>query len=228
MTPLEWPKVLVPPTVDIHYDARTISGGVSLSGREQIVSRDFGIWRATLERVAIRRRDQVLAWRALLIALDGRAGTVLVPLFDRARAPWAYDQYGRRMDPAFSRDPSLDRTQFADVAGLVDGLIAAKVQSAAAARAASIDINMMKGSIPESGMHFSIGARAYRIRAVTNVAGTVATCNIRPGLREAVSAGAAVNFTSPVCEMRLTTDDQGRAGLDMWKYASPSFEFIEA
>jgi len=228
VTALEWPKVLVPPTVDIHYDARTISGGVSLSGKEQIASRDFGIWRATLERVAIRRRDQVLAWRALLVGLDGRVGTVLVPLFDRSRAPWAYDQYGRRLDPAFSRDPSLDGTQFADAAGLVDGLISAKGQSAAAARAASIDINIMKGSIPEPGMHFSIGNRAYRIRAVTNVAGTVVTCNIRPGLREAVSAGAVVNFTSPVCEMRLTSDDQGRAGLDMWKFAAPSFEFVEA
>ena len=228
MTALEWPKVLVPPTVDIHYDARTISGGVSLSGKEQIASRDFGIWRATLERVAIRRREQVLAWRALLVGLDGRAGTVLVPLFDRARAPWAYDQYGRRIDPAFARERSLDDTPYADPAGLVDGLISAKVQSPAAARAASIDINILKGSTPEPGMHFSIGTRAYRIRAITNIAGSVVTCNIRPGLREAVSADAIVNFTSPVCEMRLTSDDQGRAGLDMWKFAAPSFEFIEA
>lgn len=228
MTALVWPSVLVPPSTDIFYDARTISGGISLSGKEQVASRDFGVWRARLEQVSVRNRAQVLAWRALLVGLDGRNGTVLVPLYDRARAPWAYDTFGRRIDPSYSRLPGLDGTQFADPSGLVDGLISATLQSGAVERAATVVINMVKGSIPEPGMHFSIGNCAYRIRSIVSVAGTIVTCTIRPGLRAAASAGAVVNFTSPVCEMRLTSDDQGRASLNMWKFAAPSFEFIEA
>jgi len=232
MTALAWPAVLVPRAPDVYLDARTVSGGISLSGKEQVASRDFGIWRAALTQIPIRTTEQVLAINALLARLDGRNGTVLVPMFDSIRAPWAVDSYGRVLNPAEARRQAgyrdVDGSVYGAPAGFVDTLIQARLLGAAASRAAVVSINILKGSMPQPGMHFSIGNCAYRIRDVLSVVGSVVTCNIRPGLRLAAPPGAAVNFTSPAIEMRLTTDDQGHAPLDLWRLASISLEFVEA
>ena len=152
----------------------------------------------------------------------------MMPLYSARRAPWAVNARGNVLEPGFARIGKFAGPPFAPPAGFVDSLISAKLQAAAASRAAVVVINMVKGSIPQAGMHFQLGSCAYRIREVLSVAGSVATCNIRPGLRAIAAAGAAVNFTSPAVEMRLTSDDQGHGPLDLWRTKTVSLEFIEA
>ena len=53
MTALAWPPLLISCAPDVYYDARTVSGGMSISGQEQIAARDFGIWRAALGQLHI-------------------------------------------------------------------------------------------------------------------------------------------------------------------------------
>jgi hypothetical protein len=227
MSALVWPQDLVPCAPEVYYDARTISGGTSLSGKEQVASRDFGIWRAVMSTIKITTDQQVLALDAMLAQLDGRAGTVMVPLFATRRAPWAIDALGRTLEPGFARKDKYAAPPFAPPAGFIDTLISAQLQTAAADRAAVVVVNMLKGSIPIPGMHFQVGRCSHRIRQIFSVAGSVVTCNIRPGLRGAAAAGATVNFTSPAIEMRLVSDDQGRGPLDMWRTKTVSLEFIE-
>lgn len=229
---LIWPKILVPCVPDIFYDARTVSGGISLTGKEQVAARDFGIWRGSLGQIPIQRRSQVLALNALLAQLDGRSGTVMVPLFDALRAPWAVDAYGRTLDPTTARRLASYKgspgSLYGEPTDFIEGLIAARLTVGAAARAATVSINMIKGSIPEPGMHFQLGECAYRIREIVSVVGSVVTVLIRPGLRAAAVAAAPVNFTSPAIKMRLASDDQGRAPLNLWRTAVISLDFIEA
>lgn len=229
MTAIAWPALLVACAPDVYYDPRTISGGTSLSGKEQIAARDFGIWRAVMSSIKITSDQQILALDAMLAQLDGRAGTVMVPLFGSSkRAPWAINSLGRTLEPGFARREKYADPPFAPPAGFIDTLITAQLQAAAADRAAVVAINMLKGSIPKAGMHFQVGSCSHRIREITSTAGSVVTVSIRPGLRGAALAGAAVNFTSPAIEMRLASDDQGHGPLDMWRSKTISLEFIEA
>lgn len=68
-------------------DARSQTGGPTITGDEQIVQSAAGIWRARLAGIVVNNRSRILNYRALLAGLDGRFGTVLVPVCDKARAP---------------------------------------------------------------------------------------------------------------------------------------------
>jgi hypothetical protein len=292
MTAIAWPPLLVSCAPDVYYDARTVSGGTSLTGKEQIAARDFGIWRAVLSAIKITSDDQVLALDALLAQLDGRAGTVMVPFFAARRAPYLVSPpplLGSIITPVFERRfPELSGTPFeyetraivgtatlvssglltftqtsgpapkcgnfvtlfgvrraitsvngaaiafvapVDLGTPVRGPIVATLNASAAARAATVSLNMISGAVtPRPGMHFSIagGPGAYRIREIVSVAGSIVTCKIRPGLRASASNGSSVDLETPSIEMRLVSDDQGRGPLDMWRTKTTSLEFIEA
>ncbi|MNL55779.1 hypothetical protein D3C87_1792130 [compost metagenome] len=48
-----------------------------------------------------------------------------------------------------------------------------------------------------------------------------------PPLREPVLAGTELNFTRPVCRMRLATDDAMQIDLDLNRRGFPSLDFVE-
>lgn len=87
--PLYWPHcVLKPNSIRLELKARSVSGGVTLSGLEPVIGSGAGIWTATFTGTALNTRQHVLAFRALSAKLSGRVGTVLVPAYDIHRAPW--------------------------------------------------------------------------------------------------------------------------------------------
>ncbi len=60
----------------------TVSPGRSLSSREQVVQADAGYWRITLFGIKVWTETELLLWREYESALNGRTGTVLVPLYE--------------------------------------------------------------------------------------------------------------------------------------------------
>jgi hypothetical protein len=186
-------------------------------------------WQASFT-FRIRNQDTLFALRSLLFGLRGRSGTVLLPTFDR-HAPWAVDDYGRTISPGFIRRRVLDGTPYADPESIVDTLIAARVTVAAAMQATSLRVQITKGGTPLAGHLFAIGSRVYGIESVAAVGAGIYALGIWPWLRADVAANTAVNFTSPACEMRLTSDGEGAdalKALDVLKFATVTLNFDEA
>lgn len=76
-----WPATLLRPRqITRQLLARTTSGTVAVSGFTQRVSVPASAWSITYEGIVVGTAAQLRAWDALEAALDGGAGSVLVPL----------------------------------------------------------------------------------------------------------------------------------------------------
>lgn len=75
------PALLCPINVSIRLSTETQSpAGRSLTGKKQFVQIDAGFWVIVLENIRINTRQDVLAWRKIEGALNGRANTALIPI----------------------------------------------------------------------------------------------------------------------------------------------------
>jgi hypothetical protein len=230
-----WPAALKPNGGGFGQLVRSLSGGPSLSGFEQIVPQMTDRWQARYQ-VPVRSRDQMLAMRAMLGQLRGRSGTIALPAYENRYAPWRTDQYGRRFTPKYVRTRALDGSLYADAANINDTLITVTVLTPAAAGAVEVNLRFSSAGRPQLGNRFSINARLYEIIDLLHYGGDEAggtdwRATIWPWLRFAAAASAVVDFATPVCEMRLASDDQGQdamQSLDVMKYATPVLQFEEA
>jgi hypothetical protein len=224
----KFPALLKPIAGGFAPAIKSLSGGQSLSGFEQVVSQLSDRWMASYT-FAINSDAKVLALRAFVMSMRGRGNTVDVPAFDLARAPWAVDAQGRKQTPGFVRTRALDGTAYADPADLRDTLIAAQVTADTELNSTSITVAVTTGSSPQPGHLFSIDRRLHM---VVDVAGDGPyVLSIWPWIREDVSEGAAVNFATPSCEMRFASDDQGAdalASLDGLRFGNVTLRFDEA
>jgi hypothetical protein len=209
---------------------KSLSGGQSLSGFEQVVSQFSDRWTATFA-FNINSDARVLAFRAFVMSMRGRANTVALPAFDLARAPWAADPLsGRLITPAVARSKRLDGTAFADPSNLRDSLIVASVAANTSLNNTSLPVSVTTGSAPQPGHLFSIGSRLYTVLSTTG-SGPSYVLSIWPWLRADVSLGDAVNFTSPSCLMRFQTDAEGADALttlNQMRFATITLKFDEA
>jgi hypothetical protein len=204
---LAFPAILRPASGGYSPVIKTLSGGQSLSGTEQVVSTLNDRWQASFT-FPVRSSDDVLALRAFVTNMRGRVNTVSLPAFDGGRAPWRTDEYGRLITPRSKRNPSLDGTLYADAGNLADTLITASLIGDTAAQATSIEVHIPIGGALKPGHLFSIGSRLYSVLSVTG-SGAFYTIGIWPWLRVAAGNSAPINFTSPACEMRFASDGEG-------------------
>jgi len=216
---VRWPvAVLRPQNVAFDLAPRSLAGPSSVSGKTQVVSSDAGIWKATFGNIVIRRREEVLMHRALAAILEGRAGTILVPLC-RAYQPIPADIAGMEEET-----PHEDGSFFDDGSGYVGAIVDVSAQAPAPVRAVSMTVTVTRAGDIQPGQHFSIRERLYRIRGFDASTGAM---TFRPPLREAVSVGEALNFDDPVCRMRLATDDAMDLDLSLRRFGTPTVNFIE-
>lgn len=222
MTTIRWPcEVLRPQNVAFDIDSRSLAGPASVSGASQVVSSEAGIWKATYGNIIVKSRNAVLAHRAIAALLEGRLGTILVPLC-RAYGPSS----GAVADQsAFAQVPHSDDALFDDDAGYVGSLTNVVLAADAVVRATTlmVTVNYAADDI-QPGMHFSIGERLYRVRTFDADTGTMI---IRPPLREAVTASDRLEFDDPVCRMRLMQDDGLDLELALRRFGNPTIQFIE-
>ncbi len=221
MSTLRWPiEVLIPENIQPDIAPRTLSGPASVSGKSQVVSSDAGIWKATYENFGVIDEQCVLAWRGISTHLEGRLNPILLPITRKYQPiPDGAEKAG-----LYDLVPHGDETPFDDGAEYQGGVIDVTAAVDAPVRAVSLTVNVDIAGYIQSGQHFSIGERLYRVRTFdldTNV------LTFRPPLREAVEEGAELNFDDPVVRMRLATDNEMDLPLAQNFWGFPSVNFIE-
>lgn len=221
---IRWPDaVLAPRAVAFDIAPRTLSAPASVSGATQVVSSGAGIWKATFADIVVTEQQQVLAFRAISALLEGRLGSILVPLCrmyqpkpDNAEALGLYDAV-----------PHDDDAFFDDGTGYVGRVIDVQLTGTIVKGATSASIAINVAGTIEPGQHFSLGERLYRLKSVNYTSATAATITFTPPAREAASAGDNLEFDDPVCRMRLASDEEMDLALDLRRYGSPTVNFVE-
>lgn len=204
-------------------ERRTISGGESLSGDEDLIATDGG------GRVFVEIGDPylddpeaALAWRALDAYLDGGARAIIVPFCDGRHQPYAAD----------ITVPHSDDTTFSDETEYLQSGATGRIAQDAALRATTLHLDNL--DLPRDLLggewlsidHPTMRWRAYRIAEILeyDAENGTATVSIRPPLRDAVAAGENVDFANPRCTMRV---DGGLPSPTSLGYASGSARFVE-
>jgi hypothetical protein len=221
----DFPLGLAPQSVLFDLENASRSGGVSTTGLERIIGSGASRWRATYSNIPVNTADEVLAYRAFKIGLRGRAGTFLASPFDRNTVNWPVDEFGRLLNPAFTRDRRLDGSIYQDPEIPAASQVVATFAASALRRATTVQIAVSQGSSIKAGQYFS--PSAGRLHVITEVV-TLGTYAIMPPLRDAATIGQSVNFTRPTCEMRLATDDSGALDLQLARFGSVTIDMIEA
>lgn len=207
---------------EIDIERRSISGGVALSGDEDIIETDGGgRWFAEFANGPLLDREPTLAWRALTAQFSGGATEIVVPFCDPLHQP-----YGNDHDVTHSDD-----TPFGDETIYSGGGPVASAAEAAALRATTLVLAISFARPLIGGEAFSIkhatkGWRAYRVVAIAAQDSDSATVTFRPPLREAVSAGEPVDFNEPRCLMRVDGRPSNR--IELGRYGEAAIRFVEA
>jgi hypothetical protein len=222
MTAIRWPcELLRPQNVSFDIDSRSLAGPASVSGATQVVASEAGIWKATYGNIIVKSRAAVLTHRAIAALLEGRLGSILVPLC-KAYGPSS----GAVVDQGyFAQVPHSDDAFFDDGTGYVGSLTNVVLAANAAVRATTLNVTVTYAADDiQPGMHFSLGERLYRVRTFDASTGTM---TIRPPLREPATAGDQLEFDDPVCRMRLLQDDGMDLELALRRFGNPTVQFVE-
>lgn len=217
-----WPRrLLTPQQPRPHYLSHmNISGPVSQAGVSDVISGDAGFWRASYGSVVVTTPDRVKTWNAIRAILRGRLVPILVPYCGRSYQP-IIDGYKR------TPVPHSDGSTFSDGSRYVGDGTKVVLASDVAVRAVSCTVNVIAADVLQPGQVFSLGERLYEINAVTDITDTLKQVSFLPPAREAVKADTELNFTNPVCRMRLASDDAMAMDLDINRRGFPSVDFVE-
>lgn len=220
-----WPVALLPRSVDFMPEQQSRSGGLSLTGSEQITVSNSGRWRARVT-VAIRGEARNLALRAFVAQMEGRVGTVLVPKWERYRPA---NVNGREFSQVNGVGYSCDDFNF-DLSGFGQSdHVAATLAASAAAGTTQVGLTLLDGEGPRPGHYFGIGQRIYRVQHVWQEdEGDPTQVRFWPRLRSAAASGVTAILDRPVCLMRFADDSQGEAALSRAGSGLVTFEFVEA
>lgn len=200
------------------------SGGLTISGVEQVVQSSTDFWEAQIG-LKIRTRQHRLAYRALMAQSFGRATEWIISTCD----PFGG---GITAVPDFSFDSSFD-SSFA-LGGEAPAVIPSGVGGVTDVDAdrgdRQLDFEIVEHDLaPVPGEYFSIGDRLYVIGTVGDP-GTAAhhyRITFSPGLRADTAAGSTMEFSNTRCLMRLAQDNIGQMNLDMLRFADITLSFVE-
>ena len=214
---VEWPSPkLAPLVIDLALINRSRSAGESLTGFEQVASPITSRWGAELTFNNLKR-PFIPAWRAMIASLEGRTNELRVPTFDPRF--WASDEV-----LGLGTATHSDGTAFADgalyAAGDIDGITATGLRGV---KELSVNLGVHAPAL-EGGQYFGIADETYLATKVV-YAGTVATINFQPGLRQ--DHTASIFRLRPRMIMRLADDAQGRLPLTRGIVAAPTLQLIE-
>lgn len=226
-----WPATVFPRSGAFYLENQSRSGGVSILGNEQVTVAPSARWRARFSGPVVTEAS-VLAWRAFVAGMGGRAGTVLVPKWE-AYGP--RDVNGRRFEELataqwggvhFDDNGPFDLSGW----GQDDTPVYATFAAPAALNATQIAVNYAPGiDGVRPGQYFSIGHRLHMVTQTWQEGDDDPTqIRFTPWLREDVVADTPVIIDRPVCLMRFAQDQTGDLELDMGRWGSGQLEFVEA
>lgn len=209
-----------PQEVNARPVQQVISGGVSLSGEEDVITTDGGgRWRIDYSGISLRTPFQQRVWSAWAGHLAGGAVECRVPLLslNTAPRPKAWD----RAIPAGKL--VWDDPFYASNVGYSQPRIVARIGASAGLRATMLSIVLDSSGRIESGEKFSVNGRAYRIiRRIENL------YQIDPPLREPVAANQPIEFNWPVVRARLMAGQDMEGMVRLGRFSDVSVSFVES
>lgn len=229
------------PFQSVEFTRRNMSrsGGLTVSGTEQVIQSSSDFWAANVT-LKIRKREQILAYRALQAQSFGRATDWVIPvpisagIFVQTRIV-VQNFPEASFSPEFSAE-FMEENIRTTIINIPYPIITGRVTATANRGATSISFAMNAPSagnqsptrtyVPVPGIYFSIGSRLYLIATVTS-SGGVYTATFVPKLRAPATVGATMEFSQPKCLMRLAQDNIGQMNLDLLKRADVSLNFVE-
>jgi hypothetical protein len=221
---LAWPTSTLP-FRDVMFARRNLSrsGGLTITGIEQVVQSASDFWAATVHLGKIHSGSQILAYRALQAQNWGRAGEWIIPVCSSYGLPSEL----AAPDYSFSDDWSADfsigppPTTIPPAGGGLTTVLAAR-------GARSITVGFEDPlMVPLPGMYFSIGNYLYVVATATSVGVRLYTITFAPGLRIAAPIETVVEFASPRCLMRLAQDNIGDLTLEQLRFSDITLNFVE-
>lgn len=216
MTIFDWPSVLQPRDILPIWPNETAGLNTSLSGMEQAVPVIRPPWKLRLTFDNLFGRE-LLAWRAIMGSLEGRANAVRIPLFDLWFQPGDTAIGGGGV-------PHSDGSPFSDQAlYLVDDLTGVTVTAAQGDRVITADFGAY-GEIVEAGLIIGLGEHPYLITSIS-WAGSVATIRTNPTMRQDYTAQNL--RVRPSMVARLTEDDGGQLEQLLGRYGAPVLNLVE-
>ncbi|GLK78053.1 hypothetical protein GCM10008171_33070 [Methylopila jiangsuensis] len=185
-----------------------------------------GLWRIEMQEVFLETREEWATWRAIRARQRNGATAIVVPL---ERRP-----YFAQGVTAMGSAPHSDGSPFSDGSEYATATITAEVLSPAAHAAVALRVRVWNaepliGAEPFTIVHPLAGARLYEVIGLEAAAGpggsTDYELRISPPLRQAVSAGEAIDFNRPRCLMRLEDPNGMEVEEDIVSF--PSVAFVE-
>lgn len=222
---LSWPAAVFPAKALFHPENQSRSGGLSLTGSEQLTASNAGRWRAALT-MPVLNDESILAWRAFVSMMEGRAGTALVPKWDNYGVR---DMNGREFNEVQTAEYGDGGLNF-DLSGFgqSDDVVHAQLAVPAAARATRLSIIINDGAGPRPGQYIGIGDRLYIVQQAWElVEGGPLQVQVWPQIRAPAFMGERVILDRPVCLMRFASDQTGELELDMGRWGAPGLEMVE-
>lgn len=213
----EWPAVLCPRNVMVKPPRKTLGNSSSITEFTQVIPAIRPPFGLRLEFGNLFG-DKMVAYRALLASLEGRANAVRVPLFDL---------WYRATDAQIGAGsvPHSDGTSFSDGAEyLTSDLQGVTVTGVQGQRNITADFGDY-GQLLQGGLYFGLGDHPYIAQAVW-WDGSVATIRCSPTLR--------VDYTDeplrlkPVMIARLPDDDTGQHLMQRGRWSAPALDFEES
>ncbi len=222
---IDWPAAVFPSRALFHPENQSRSGGASLTGSEQVTVSNSGRWRANLT-LPVLTEESVLAWRAFVSLMEGRAGTCLVPKWERYGVR---NMNGREFDQQPVAEYGEDTLNF-DLSGFAQSEFNhAQLHVPAAAGATQLRLIINDGDGPRPGQYIGIGQRLYMVQSAWQETETgPLRVQIWPRLRASAVMAERVILDRPVCLMRFATDQTGELELDMGRWGTAGLELVEA
>lgn len=191
------------------------SGGVSISGIEQIISplSQRWVWRAT---IPIHRKDQARSLRVVLAQLQGRFNYLRARICDQYRI-------SRREMGAFpfkGSVPHSDGAYFSDGAGYA---LAGGTAYPAGNRPPGVrTLTVVPSDLPiVSGVFFSINSWLYVVENYED-----GEITFSPPLREPLSTESELNFDAE-CLWQLSDNSTGALNLQIGRFGTVTLDLVE-
>lgn len=189
-------------------DARTISGGTTFAGREQVVFSPVPVWRAKITPSVLESTQR--SWLAFLATVRGRACGIRLKARNRYSTP-PHARFGAPEPSEGSGVPFYGGASFSGGAGWALSPMGPETYAAVDAYATSVHISLMgltNGFV--DGDFIGIAGNLYIVTGYDEgpVEGTV-SIRIEPPLRVDVDEGVALDF-DPTIVMSFTDDLQGK------------------
>ena len=213
-------------------EGSTLQSGPTASGQTPVYRSDGGgRWKSELSDISLWTPTHRRVWRAMTTICDGGAQPIIVPVTETIDAPWPV--VGGQLQRSTPDLAHSDNTFFSDGTGFGENVINATLYLDVALRDTTVFLTFSTGGPPMGGEYFSVNHpisrwRLYRIGTVRPFGSTVWQCTIKPPFREAIGAGADVEFDHPRCVMRLAETNSLDTTLEPYFFGRPSAAFVEA